>query len=81
MKKNSGDDRLKSELGDSRRDSVRRDCEHPGTPHLHGTRRAYVSDRCGCTRCRAANRATDQRRTAAIAHGRMGTVRRRPTST
>ena len=70
MKKNSGDDRLKSELGDSPRDSVRRDCEHPGTPHLHGTRRAYVSDRCGCTRCRAANRATDQRRTAAIAHGR-----------
>ena len=48
---------------------------------LRGTRRAYVSDRCGCTRCRAANRATDQRRTAAIAHGRMGTVRRRPTST
>ena len=38
------------------RDTVRRDCDHRGSPHAHGTRAAYVSDRCGCTRCRAARR-------------------------
>jgi hypothetical protein len=54
----------------SQRDTVRRDCGHPGSPHAHGTRAAYVSDRCGCTRCRAANRAADEHRTAAIAVGR-----------
>jgi hypothetical protein len=53
-----------------RRDTVRRDCSHPGSPHTHGTRAAYVSDRCGCTRCRAANRSTEEQRTAAIAVGR-----------
>jgi len=52
------------------RDTVRRDCDHPGSPHAHGTRAAYVSDRCGCTRCRAANRAAEEHRTAAIAVGR-----------
>src|SRR6478752_7987021 len=54
----------------SRRDTVRRDCGHRGSPHAHGTRTAYVSDRCGCTRCRAANRAAETHRTAAIASGR-----------
>ncbi len=54
----------------SQRDTVRRDCGHPGSPHAHGTRAAYVSDRCGCTRCRAANRAAEEHRTAAIAVGR-----------
>src|SRR6478609_4218213 len=53
-----------------RRDAIRRDCGHPGIPHAHGTRTAYVSDRCGCTRCRAANRAAEEHRTAAIAVGR-----------
>ena len=52
------------------RDTVRRDCDHPGSPHAHGTRAAYVSDRCGCTRCRAANRAAEEHRPAAIAVGR-----------
>ena len=48
----------------------RRDCRHAGAPHSHGTRAAYVSDRCGCTRCRAANRAAEIRRIAAISAGR-----------
>lgn len=33
-----------------------RDCEHPGRPHRHGTRSAYVFDRCGCDDCTAVNR-------------------------
>jgi len=59
-----------SRLTAGRRDAIRRDCGHPGIPHAHGTRTAYVSDRCGCTRCRAANRAAEEHRTAAIAVGR-----------
>jgi hypothetical protein len=35
----------------------RRDCAHPGHPHRHGTRTAYVKDRCRCAQCRAANTA------------------------
>jgi hypothetical protein len=34
-----------------------RDCGHPGRPHSHGTRVAYVKDRCRCWACRAANTA------------------------
>lgn len=35
---------------------VTRDCEHPGRPHQHGTRSAYVLDRCRCEDCTTANR-------------------------
>jgi len=34
-----------------------RDCNHPGQPHRHGQRAAYVKDRCRCTACTAANTA------------------------
>lgn len=51
------------------RDTLRRDCTHRGAPHRHGTRAAYVSDRCGCTRCRVANRDAETRRVTAIAAG------------
>ena len=47
----------------------RRDCTHPGTPHQHGTRVAYVTDRCRCTECRAANRAAERHRTASLRKG------------
>ena len=47
----------------------RRDCTHPGTPHRHGTRAAYVADGCRCTACRAANRAAERHRTAALRVG------------
>ena len=47
----------------------RRDCTHPGTPHRHGTRVAYVTDGCHCTPCRAANRADERHRTAALRNG------------
>jgi hypothetical protein len=46
-----------------------RDCLHPGKPHRHGTRTAYVADNCRCTPCRAANRAAEQHRTAALREG------------
>lgn len=36
---------------------VRRDCTHPRARHVHGTRVAYVKDRCRCTACTAANTA------------------------
>ena len=35
----------------------RRDCQHPGHPHEHGTRTAYVRDECRCPECTAANTA------------------------
>lgn len=37
-----------------------RDCQHAGHPHRHGTRVAYVWDRCGCEPCTQAN--TDEAR-------------------
>lgn len=36
---------------------VKRDCSHPHARHVHGTRVAYVKDRCRCTDCTAANTA------------------------
>lgn len=53
-----------------RRDTTPRDCDHVGKPHQHGTRAAYVSDRCGCILCRTANSRAEQVRTAAMALGR-----------
>ena len=47
----------------------RRDCEHVGTPHRHGTRVAYVTDQCRCIACRAANRAEERERTNAVRNG------------
>lgn len=34
---------------------TKRDCTHPGHPHEHGTRAAYVRDRCRCRPCTDAN--------------------------
>lgn len=36
---------------------ARRDCTHPRARHVHGTRVAYVKDRCRCSDCTAANTA------------------------
>ena len=46
-----------------------RDCAHPDSPHRHGTRVAYVADGCRCTPCRAANRAAERHRMAALRVG------------
>ncbi|MBN9618563.1 MAG: helix-turn-helix domain containing protein, partial [Actinobacteria bacterium] len=37
------------------RGGPKRDCRHPRAKHVHGTRAAYVKDRCRCVRCTAAN--------------------------
>lgn len=47
----------------------RRDCTHPGSPHRHGTRNAYVTDGCHCTQCRAANRDEERHRTDSLRSG------------
>lgn len=51
-------------------DELVRSCQHPDHPHLHGTRAAYLADRCRCQRCRHANRRAEARRTRSIAMGR-----------
>lgn len=37
-------------------------CAHPQARHVHGTRAAYVKDRCRCTGCTAANTAASNTR-------------------
>ena len=37
-----------------------RKCSHPQARHRHGTRTAYVKDRCRCTDCTAANTAASR---------------------
>src|SRR3954469_4849079 len=39
---------------------VTRECTHPQARHQHGTRAAYVKDRCRCTDCTAANTAASR---------------------
>jgi hypothetical protein len=46
------------------------ECVHPRARRVHGTRAAYVADRCRCTACRRANRRAAQARRRAIAYGR-----------
>ena len=48
----------------------RRDCEHPGRPHRHGTRTAYVKDQCRCRRCMDANTAASRNSARARTFGR-----------
>jgi hypothetical protein len=48
----------------------RRDCTHERSPHRHGTRVAYVKDRCRCPDCTAANTAASRNRYRQQAVGR-----------
>jgi len=50
--------------------AARRECAHPRARHQHGTRTAYVADRCRCPDCREANRLAGRARSRAIAYGR-----------
>jgi hypothetical protein len=47
-----------------------RDCIHPGTPHIHGERVAYVKDRCRCTPCTTANTAESRHAKRQQTYGR-----------
>lgn len=50
----------------------KRDCQHPIARHEHGTRNAYVCDRCRCRPCRSANTAAERARNRAKLYGRYG---------
>jgi hypothetical protein len=47
-----------------------RECIHPQARHRHGTRAAYVKDRCRCTDCTAANTAASRTATRERIYGR-----------
>lgn len=49
---------------------VRRECAHPQARHRHGTRAAYVKDRCRCPECTAANTAASRTATRERIYGR-----------
>lgn len=51
-------------------DGVHRDCQHKIARHVHGTRAAYVLDRCRCRACRDGNQAAEQERKRLQAYGR-----------
>ncbi len=46
------------------------DCSHKRARHQHGTRTAYVLDKCGCGPCREANRRAERARSRAKLYGR-----------
>ncbi len=54
---------------DAKPETPVRCCLHVQVQHEHGTRAAYVLDRCRCTPCTAANTAQARRRSTAIAYG------------
>lgn len=65
--------RQPAQLGIEHRASAHRptrDCQHSRVNHEHGTRLAYVLDRCRCPSCTTANRLEAKRRRTAIAYGR-----------
>lgn len=54
-------------------------CHHPGSPHRHGTERAYQEDKCGCDACRAAHtRHVKEHRLARMEGRRLRTVDAEP---
>ena len=48
---------------------VTRDCAHPHAQHVHGTRAAYVKDRCRCQPCTTANATYHETRARLQARG------------
>ncbi len=52
-------------------DGPRRDCGHPVAHHEHGTRNAYVLDRCRCRACRDANSARQRQVDKLKAYGQF----------
>ena len=50
--------------------ALRRPCRHPGCPHSHGTRAAYVKDHCRCPDCTTANTTASRTTARQQAYGR-----------
>ncbi|MCZ2812017.1 helix-turn-helix domain containing protein [Modestobacter sp. VKM Ac-2979] len=55
---------------DRARTRTTRECSHAEHRHIHGTRAAYVKDRCRCTACTAANTAASRAANRERAYGR-----------
>lgn len=49
---------------------IKRECHHKQSRHEHGTRLAYIRDKCRCTECTAAASKDEDRRNRLIAYGR-----------
>ena len=49
-------------------------CLHPNARHQHGTRTAYIADKCRCPECRTANTTYEQNRVRAHLYGRWTTT-------
>ncbi|WP_254781640.1 helix-turn-helix domain-containing protein [Modestobacter sp. DSM 44400] len=49
---------------------MKRECSHTDGHHVHGTRAAYVKDRCRCTDCTAANTAASRLANRERSYGR-----------
>jgi hypothetical protein len=56
------------------RDGPKRDCRHERVRHEHGTRPAYVRDRCRCRDCRKANNESQRRYQQRKAQQQWGTA-------
>lgn len=56
-------------------DGPKRDCTHKKANHVHGTRQAYVLDKCRCRPCRNANSQCERRLSRLKAYGRYDTGR------
>jgi hypothetical protein len=50
--------------------TITRHCQHPGTPHAHGTHNAYVLDGCRCRTCRDTINAARRRNARHDLYGR-----------
>lgn len=57
------------------REGVKRDCQCPKAQHPHGTRTAYVVDKCRCRPCMDASTTVQSQRNRDIAYGRHDTGR------
>ena len=55
-------------------DRPTRDCTHPKANHQHGTRTAYVLDRCRCDPCREAARVYEAQRRRTHLYGRYNNL-------
>lgn len=56
-------------------EGIKRDCQCKQANHVHGTRTAYVVDKCRCRECTAASTAKQRERNRLVAYGRFDSGR------